>query len=178
MMDNLENTSAWFADAATRHPQILHTPGDPRFFELEWDEMMQAGRPLAAKHWTLVLEDYTERVRDNDGDYLSTLQDLAFVVVRHVKPGAAQAKHATFEAAKLIGKSIIAKLKADASLDCDADVPAGVSPPRHVDLSTVTFMPVMHPAFDHAAGCRVTVRIRTDHELTFERDEVAWLPLA
>lgn len=177
-MDNLENISAWFRDAATRHPDILHTEAKPRYYELEWDEMMAAGQPIAAKDFTLVLEDYVENVRDNGGDYLSTLQDLAFMVVKHVPRNAkASVKREMFNRTKLIAKSIVAKLKADELDACDADVPAGVAPPRYVDLSTVTYMPVMPSFFDHAVGCRVTVKIRTDDELEFRRDEVEWVAL-
>jgi len=177
-MDNLQNISAWFTDAAKRHPEILHTEKKPAYFELEWDEMFAAAQPIAAKEYTLVLEDYTENVRDNGGDYLSTLQDLAFMVVKHVPRNAkANVKRAMFVETKRIAKSIVSKLKADEEAGCDADVPVGVTAPRLVDLSTVSFMPVMPPFFDHAVGCRVTVKIRTDHELTFSRDEVEWVPL-
>ena len=73
-LPNPDNLSAWFRDAATRHPDILHTAAKPRFFEMEWDEMMEAATPLAAPSWTLVLEEYTEQVRDNEGDYLSIVR--------------------------------------------------------------------------------------------------------
>lgn len=176
-MENVANITAWFVDAATRHPDILHSTANKRFFELEWDEMMQSGAALAAEKWTLAFEDYTEQVRDNDGDYLSIIQVLAFQVVKHVPQGDAVALHANFVEGRRIAKSIVAKMKADELDGCDADVPAGVTAPRLVDLSAVTFMPMLSPYFDHAAGCRCTVRIRTDHEVTFSRNEVAWMPL-
>lgn len=176
-LPNPENLSLWFRDAATRHPDILHTEQNKRFFELEWDEMMEAAQPLAAEKWTLVLEEYTEQFVDNLGDYISVLNVVAFMVVKNVTRGEAMEKLNTFEEARRIAKSIVAKLKADELAACDADVPVGVTAPRLVDLSTLRIQRIMPDLFDHAAGVRVIVKVRTDQEATFSRDEVAWAPL-
>lgn len=171
------NITAWFKDAATRHPDILHTPEKPRFFEMEWELLMQHGANLSAKSWVLILEDYEEQFADPNADYISITPVIAFMVGRNVPKGNKAALQATYEEARRIGKSIIAKWKQDQLDACDADVPEGVTPPRLVDIHTLRIVRVQLPMFDEAFGVRVSIRIRTDEETTFSRDEVEWVPL-
>jgi hypothetical protein len=171
------NITAWFKDAATRHPDILHTPEKPKFFEMEWELLMQHGANLSAKSWVLILEDYEEQFADPNADYISITPVIAFMVGRNVPKGNKAALQATYEEARRIGKSIIAKWKQDQLDACDADVPEGVTPPRLVDIHTLRIVRVQLPMFDEAFGVRVSIRIRTDEETTFSRDEVEWVPL-
>lgn len=178
------NITAYFLDVAMRHPSIRHNPAAPsqeqRFFELEWDEMMSDPRKLSAIHWTLVLEDYRERFNDNKGDYISCKPMVTFMVLKHVQRGDAAARMQTWQEARRIAHSIIGKLRADQEqhrMSCTADVPEGVVPPHLIDLSTLTFERVQPEIFDHAVGCRASFAWMMDHEETFGRDEVEWLPL-
>jgi len=175
-----EQITAYFKDIATRHPSIRHTEAKPRFFELEWEEMMQTASPLAATSWVLVLEEYTENLRDNDGDYLSLLPTMAVMVGIHVPQGRKSAKDAAFRDSRTICWDIVDKMKADELAACDADVPAGVRPPRLMDLSSVKLQPIKLPYFDHTFGTRLTFRWRVDKDLDLPLDgtRVAWLPLA
>jgi hypothetical protein len=178
------NISAYFLDVAKRHPDIQHDPSLPyekhRFFEMEWDEMLSSQRTLSATHWTLVLEDYRERFTDNKGDYISSKPIVTFMVLKHVTHGKAQEKHHTWQQARRIAHSIIGKLVADQEqhrYHCTADVPAGVVPPHHIDISTLTFERVQPEIFDFAVGCRASFAWMMDHQERFSRNEVQWLPL-
>lgn len=172
-----QNITAWFEDAARRHPDIRHTDKDQRFFEEEWNLMMQNSSKLAAKSFVLVLEDYEERFHDPLADYVTITPELAFMVGRHVPKGKKADLQHTWEEARRIAKGIVAKLYRDCQDACDADVPEGVKPPVMVDLNSLRITRVQLPMFDHAFGVRVTILIRTDQETTFERNEVPWLSL-
>jgi len=178
-MINSTNISAWFKDCAARHPLFLHSESNKRFFELEWDELMAMVKPMAMLDWSMVLEDYVERYRDNGGDYISILSEISFTVMKHVpRNKAVSFKMATWDEARTIALGIVGKMKADERDHCDADVPAGVAPPRLVDLNTLKMVPVQPPYADHAFGIRATVTWRTDMPvIEFTRDLVAWLPL-
>lgn len=172
-----QNITAWFDDAARRHPDIRHSDADKRFYEEEWNLMMQNGRSLSAKSWVLLLEDYEERFHDPLADYVTITPELAFMVGRHVPQGKKAELQTTYEEARRIAKSIVAKLYRDCMDACDADVPEGVKPPVMVDLNSLRITRVELPLFDHAFGVRVTILIRTNDETTFTREEAAWLPL-
>lgn len=173
-----ENITAWFADAAARHPDILHTEAKPRFVEMEWDEIIQSGKRMALPHFTVVLEDYEEGMNDNGADYLSRVPQIAFMVLRTVPPGKLALKKSTYVDAKRIAESFIAKLRADAEAGvCDADVPAGVVPPVKVMLSTLKGTRVGPvPAFDQGFGYRISVDIRTDESMELDPEQTNWLP--
>jgi hypothetical protein len=173
-----EFLTAWFTDAATRHPLILHTTVKPRFFELEFDLILQNGVKAAMTGWTVILEDYTTGLRDNDADYISKVPKLAFWVIKHVPHGKKADLQDAYEDAEGIAQDIIAKLYQD-SLDgiCDADVPAAITiVPRSVDLNSVSFQP-LGPELDNAYGTRCTVNIRMDKEVNLSRTRVAWVAL-
>lgn len=178
-MINAANISAWFADCATRHPLFQHSESNKRFFELEWDQLMAMAKPMAMMDWTLVLEDYVERFRDNGGDYVSILNVISFTVLKHVpRNKAISLKMDTWNEARDIVMGIVGKMKADEQDSCDADLPAGVKAPRLVDLNTLQLIPVEPPYADHAVGIRASVSWRTDEpDIEFTRDMVAWLPL-
>jgi hypothetical protein len=180
MPANSANITAWFTDAATRHPDILHSATNKRFFELEWDEMIENGQALSVLNWTLILEDYVEQPRDNDGDYVSIVQTISFMVVKHVPIGDVDAKKLAFEKGRSICWDIIAKMKADegAGIEgCDPDVPAGVSAPHFEDLNSTRIIVVQPDFLDHACGARATVLWRTDNEVDLSRNRVAWVAL-
>ena len=169
--------TAWFLDAATRHPLILHTTATPRFFEAEFELLLQNGVKLAATGWTLLLEDYTTQLRDNDHDYVSKVPKMAFWIVKHVKQGSKAELQATYETAEDIAQDIIAKLHQDVLNPCEADVPAAIDLlPRSVDLSSVSFQPI-GPELDHAFGIRTMVNVRVDEEVNLERNRTAWVAL-
>lgn len=178
-MTHREHITALFRDAAMRHPQIQHTNELrlPRFYELEWEEMLQSGSRVACPDWTMVLEEYVEEYRDNNGDYISLLPTVAFLIGRHVRQGDAQAKAQTFLDARAIAHSIVARLRQHASLGCNADLPPGVAAPALVDINTLRIQPLRLPYFDHAFGVRASLRMRTDQEVPFTGEEVEWLPL-
>lgn len=177
-METDENITAWFTDAAARHPDILHTAQKPRFFEMEWDEIIQSGKAMALPHFALVLEDYEEGMNDNGGDYITRMPQLSFMVLRTVPPGKLALKKETYTKAKLIAESILAKLHSDCDAGvCDADVPTGVIPPVHVLISSVKGTKVGPvPAFDQAFGYRLSVNIRTDNNVDLTTDNTAWVP--
>lgn len=178
MLANDRNITAWFRDAATRHPDIRHSDADQRFFELEWEDLLASGKKQGAKGWYLILEDYTEKFHDPDAEYITITPEVAFLVVRSVPRGKVAEKMQTYEEARRIAKSIVAKLYRDYVDGCDADVPAGVTVPRLVDLNTLRIDRVSNvPLLDNAYGVRTQVMIRTDTETTFTRDEGGWLPL-
>ena len=116
-MTHREHITALFKDAAERHPDIQHsdTLKIPRFYELEWDEMMQFGTGLAVKNWTMVLEEYTEEFRDNNGDYISLLPNIAFMIGKHVPHGKNDLKQQAWTESRNICHNIIAKLSAEAA---------------------------------------------------------------
>ncbi|HRH68781.1 MAG TPA: hypothetical protein PLB89_04670 [Flavobacteriales bacterium] len=178
-MTHREQITALFLDAAKRHPDILHTDTvkPPRFYELEWEEMVQSGSKLAAVHWTLILEEYVEEFRDNGADYISLFPHIAFLVGKHVPQGNNAAKQATYLEARRIAHSIVGKFRSDERDRCNADLPPGVNAPALVELSTLRIQPIKLPLLDNAYGVRCTIKIRTDQEEHFSRDEVAWLPL-
>jgi hypothetical protein len=182
MAVNDTNLTAWFRDAATRHPKILHVETVPgkRFFEMEWDEMVQNGKQLANDKWYLILEDYKEQFFDNGGEYITITPVLSFLVVRSTPLGNSEKKMETYVEAREIAKSIVQKLHAD-SIACrnntDADVPPGVVPPVNVELGTLTFQRVQPPMFAHSAGVYCTVRVRTNEEEDFGSSDVDWVPL-
>ncbi len=180
-MSNSTQITSWFTDAATRHPDILHSAADKRFFELEWDEMTQAAQPLSVPNWTMILEDYVEMPRDNDGDYVSIVQVISFMIVKHVPIGDLAAKKLAFEKGRSMCWDIIAKMKADEGAGdegCEPDVPTGVHAPRFEDLNSTQIIVVQPDFLDHACGARATVRWRTDHEVNLTRTRVAWVALA
>lgn len=178
-----QNITAYFLDVAMRHPNIRHDPDDveePRFFEMEWDEMLSNPRTLSATNWTLILEDYRERFHDNRGDYISSKPMVTFMVLRHSPRGDRDAKHQSWHQARAIAHAIIGKLQADMEQyrnTCTADVPEGIKPPHHIDLNTLTMERVQPEIFDFAVGCRTTFGWLMDHEEQFTRSEAAWLPL-
>lgn len=178
-----KNITEWFRDMATRHTAIQHVEGDEskkRFFELEWDEMMTNAQALSNDVWYLILEDYREQFRDNGAEYVSITPLVSFWVLKAVDLGDAAQKMATYQEARRIALGIVKKMKKDTNdqiSDCEADVPDGVIPPKLVDLSTLTVDRLAHPMFTHSFGVRVSVKLRTDHEEPFERDDADWLPL-
>lgn len=178
-MTHREQITALFKDVATRHPLIRHTDDlkIPRFYEMEWEEMLQSGSGVAAVNWTLVLEEYVEEFRDNNGGYISLNPNVAFLVGKHVKQGDKAAKAAAFLEARAIAHNIIGKFQEHDRLGCNADLPAGVKAPANVDINTLRIQPIRLPYFDHAFGVRVSIKIRTDQEELFSGDEVEWLSL-
>lgn len=177
-MTHREQITALFKDLAIRHPLVAHTDtlAIPRFYELEWEEMLQGGTAVACVNWTVVLEEYIEEYRDNNGDYVSLFPHVAFLVGKHVPQGNKAAKAQTFLDARGIAHSFIGKLQEHDRLGCDADLPAGVSAPANVDINTLRIQPIRLPYFDHAFGVRASIKIRTDQEGHFSGDEVNWLP--
>ena len=175
-MTSSENLTAWFMDAATRHPDILHTTDNPRFFELEWDEIVQSGGLAALPGWALVLEDHEDSMEDNDGDYISRRTNLAFMVLRTVPIGDLPAKKAAYIDAQRIAEQVLAKLYTDSLLGhCDADLPPGIMPPVKVLLNTARCIRVGPvPVFDNAFGCRISLDIRTHEEVDMSTDSVSW----
>ena len=179
-MSNTSNITAYFRDVATRHPLILHSATNKRFFELEWDQMTQNGAELAFTNWSLILEDYIEQPNDNGGDYVSLNMSISFYIIKHVPIDDVAATQAAFEGARQICWDIIAKMKADEACGeegCNPDVPAGVTAPRFEDLNQTQVILVQPPFGDNPAGARATVRWRTDEEVDLRRDRVAWVPL-
>ena len=179
---NDKNITAWFKDAATRHPDILHTDTEAgrRFFEMEWDDMVRNGKQLANHKWYLILEDYKEQFHDNGAEYITLTPVLSFMVVRSTPLGKPEEKMKTFQDARAIAKSIVEKLHQD-SMACrnngQADVPTGVVPPESVELSTLTMQRIVPPMFANSAGVYCTVRVRTNESEDFNSSTVAWVPL-
>ncbi len=178
-MTSAENITAWFTDAATRHPDIRHTPQVPRFFEMEWDEIVQNGAMAALPAWALVLEDGEDAMEYNEGDYTSRRTSIAFMLLRTVPVGDTAHKKATYTEAQRIAEQVLAKLNNDALEEhCDADLPPGISPPVKVLLNSVRGMRVGPvPAFDHAFGYRIALDIRTNNEVDMDPQNAGWLPL-
>lgn len=177
-MDDKQLT-AWFTDAATRNPDIRHTSAKPRFFEMEWDEIIQSGAAMALPHFALVLEDYEDGMNDNGHDYISGTMNIAFLIIRTVPPGKRAMKKETYAKARKIARDILAKLHSDADAGpCDADVPNGITPPVKVLLSTMSGQrigPV--PAFDQAFGYRLQVTIRVHDDPALDMSGTQWLAL-
>lgn len=179
-----ENITAWLLDAATRNRDIQHDPADPkkkRFFEMEWEEMMQNATQLSATHFCLVLEDYKEQFRDNDADYISSTPVIAFMILRAVTTGRVEEVKTAYKEARRIALSITGKLKQDTidhNNECEADVPPDVVPPKLLDYNTLSIQKVRPPMFLHAFGVRAVMKLRLDHEVTLGRVDADWLPLA
>lgn len=182
MLANDANITAWFEDAATRHPEILHNPATEagkRFFELEWDEMVQNAKQLSNTGWYLILEDYREEFQDNNADYISQTPTITFWVIRNVKPGDRADKKQAYQDARRIARSIWSKLARDTHnylAECDADVPDGVSLPADVLLGTLVVDRLQHPMFPSSFGVRCMLKIRTNHEESLD-EETEWVPL-
>lgn len=179
-MTAAQNITAWFTDAATRHPDIRHGDGGAvRFFELEWDELIQNGGMQALTHWTLVLEDYDESMEDSGADYYARRPHLAFMVVKTVPQGDLPGKKQAYIDAQRIAEQVLAKLFTDTDTGpCTADVPAGVRVPVKVLIDTVKGTRVGPvPAFDHAFGYRISVDVRMDGDVDLDSSHTAWLPL-
>lgn len=181
-MSHNENITNWFTDAATRHPTILHTAAQPRFFEMEFDLIIQNGQKMAMKDWTIILEDHKNRYLTNGDDYHRKIHKVAFWVVKQVKQGNKQERQEAYNEAEIIGEDIIGKLAADSGVledteRCSADVPDGVEPPWDFDLSTVESMPI-GPEFDNAYGMRFTLDWNSTKDVVISRDRVEWEPLA
>lgn len=172
MPSYIANITAWFKDAATRHPLIQHSDASSktkRFFEIEWDEMLQNGQQLGIPKdaWYLCLEDYREEYDENDTEYISMLPVLRFWVIRSVKPGDLADKKLAYEEARAIARSIWSKLKKDAHdylVDCSADVPDGVELPADVYLNTLKVDRLQHPMFTDSYGVSVMLKVRYNHE--------------
>lgn len=172
-----ESLTAWFTDAATRHPAIGHTTAKPRFFEAEFDLILQNGVKVAMTGWTLILEDHTTALRDNEHDYVSKVTRAAFWVVRHVKQGSKAVLEETYHQAEAIALDVIAKLHQDVLDTCNADVPPAITLlPRDLDLNSVNLQPI-GPELDHAYGIRCAVSMRFDEDVDLSRERVAWTPL-
>lgn len=181
MLPNDENLTAYFKDIATRHTAIQHTDADPRFFELEWDEMVSNGKALSNDHFYLILQDYKEQFDDNKAEYYPQFPVISFMIVKAVKPGKTSDKKAVYQEARRIAKGIIAKMRKDgidSREDCEADVPVNVAPPSAVFIKTLSFQRIAPPFFAHSFGVLATIKIHTDIEEDFPVDEDDWLPLS
>lgn len=182
-MTPAQHITAYFTDAATRHPLILHNPTAtiPRFFEMEFDLIIQNGSKLAMKDWTLILEDHTDRLRSNADDYVHVIHKVAFWIIKHVPQGKKADLVAAYATAETIGYDIIGKLVADSGMlenteRCSADVPDDVEPPYDFDLATVEKMQI-GPEFDHAYGARFSFDWNSTKEITINRARAAWVAL-
>lgn len=177
------NFTEWFRDAATRCPEIAHVQDDPeqqRFFEMEWDEMMQSRRNLSNEHFTLILLDYKEKFNDNKGEYYSNTPVLQFLVIRSVDAGVD--KKPIYNEARRIAMKVLNKMVTDSLSmreECEADVPEGVYPPKEVDLGSLTIDRVQPEEFISSYGVLFTIKVLTDHETVFRRpDSDTWTPLS
>lgn len=176
-MTDRENIRLWFLDACARHPDIAHTDARPRFFEMEFDEIVQGSASMAMQGYNVILEDYREKLNDNLGDYHSETALLAFWVVTHVGVGKAEAKRAAYAACKAKAFDLLAKMWNDScAIGEEADLPAGIVRPHAIDLNAVETMTV-GPVFDHAYGIRMSVNWLDHQEVDLSRERVAWNPL-
>lgn len=176
-MTDRENIHQWFLDACTRHPDIAHTEARPKFFEMEFDEIVQSGARMAMQGFNVILEDYREKLNDNGGDYHSETALLAFWVVTQVGAGKATARRAAYAACKTKAYDLLAKMVRDSCImGEEADLPAGLVRPHAIDLNAVETMTV-GPVFDQAFGIRMSVNWLDHQEVDLSRERVEWTPL-
>jgi len=180
-MSNLTNIIAYFEDLATRHPAVQHSAIKQRFFDLEWDEMVENGATLAGTGWNVVLEDFKEEYRVDGGEHEMIRASIAIMVLTNVPRGKQAEKNTAYENARQIAKSFLAKMKREHYNDCEPDLPIGVFPPEWIDLNAVTFTRVQprFTGFDHSCGVRMVVRWQS--EIPFgemlAQDDTPWIPL-
>jgi hypothetical protein len=172
-MDHAANITAYFTDIATRHPDIQHSANNVRFRELEWEEMMQEGGSLGLPGFYCILEEYTNHFADSLSDYPVIQPVAALLLVRAYEPGHPTDKMDAFQQAERIALSIVQKVRIDAENGgCDADVPAGVHPPRALELKGTSTTRVLPPMWLNSAGVRLIMPLRYD--IPLKSYAIAW----
>lgn len=180
-MSNLTNIIAYFEDMATRHPAILHSADEQRFFDLEWDDMVENGAKLAGTGWNVVLEDFREEYLVDGGEHEMVRASIAVMILTNVPRGKQAKKNTAYELSRHIAIDFLAKMKRERFNDCDPDLPVGVFPPEWVDLNTATFTRVQprFTGFDHSCGVRMVVRWLSDIPFgdMLDNNDTTWVAL-
>lgn len=175
----MQNITAYIEDMARRHPLVLHgEAGVQRFFDLEWDDMVENGAKLAGKGWNIVLEDYQEEHREDGGEYEYYVASVAIMILTNVPRGKEGFRKDAYVTARAIAQSFRAKMKREHAGNCDPDVPDGVRCPEWVDPNKGRFQRVQPPfnGFDNSAGIRMVVRWTGTDETPLDKDTTEWLP--
>lgn len=177
-MSDLENIYLYFEDLAVRNLDIAHDRSktllkDKRFFQMESVQMIQSAQQDLV-NWTLILEGHEGAFTDNKGDFLTILDNIAFMVLKHCKPDDLAARRATYNKAFEIGQELCRKIRTDCAMPCNAALHGAVQPPFSMQIPKVKFHQVGPPFFINAIGYRFTLDLHSAAEVTMELDPAKW----
>lgn len=177
-MSDLENIYLYFEDIAVRNLDIAHDRTktllkDKRFFQMESMQQVQSAQQ-DMMNWTLILEGHEGAFTDNKGDFLTILDNIAFMVVKHCPPDQLANRRTTYNKAFEIGSEVCAKIRTDCTAPCNAALHGAVKPPFSMQIPKVKFHQIGAPFFINAIGYRFTLDLHSANEVSMQLDPTKW----